>query len=245
MKSPKATKGLTRVAFAAAVILGFPLMPVASTQTPENGPGDLDKVLNLMRVHDEWQNHHLVEYQMQRKFYAENSRFGQESTLEVKTRFRRPATFESEVVRSEGSKLIRERVFDKILEAEQDANSKKGTREVGITPANYKFVLIGKEDCDGRACYNLRITPIHKSKYALNGQIWVDAEDGAIVRMQGSPAVRPSLWTLSTEIERRYKRIDGVWLCSDMESTSNILIAGRSTLRVNYNYLQVETDNLS
>jgi len=220
--------------------------PVAAVQKSDDSvSADLNKVLNLMRTHDEWQNRHLVEYRVRRMFYAENPRFNQESTLEVKTRFQRPDTFESEVVRSEGSQLIRERVFDKILDAEKEAGAKQNKREVGITPANYNFIPIGTQDCSGRTCYHLRITPKQKNKYSLNGEIWVDADDGAIVRMQGSPAVRPSFWTLSTEIERRYERIEGVWLCVGTDSTSNLFIAGRSTLKINYDYVEVQTeDNL-
>ena len=246
MKS-KATCGYRMKRFVAAnVVITLLSTSVAAIQrSADSAKADLTKVLNLMRVHDDWQNRHLVEYQVRRRFYAENPRFKQESTLEVKTRFRRPGIFESEVVRSEGSQMIRERVFDKILDAEKEASSKEIKREVSITPANYDFVPIGRQDCGGRACYNIRITPKQKNKYSLNGQIWVDAEDGAIVRMQGSPAVRPSFWTLSTEIERRYERIDGVWLCVDTESTSNIFVAGRSTLKINYDYIEVHTeDNL-
>ena len=60
-----------------------------------------------------------------------------------------------------------------------------------------------------------------------------------MVRLQGSPAQRPSFWTLRT-IERRYRRIDGIWLCEAMESTSDIVIAGRSTLKVDYDYSDVD-----
>jgi hypothetical protein len=227
-----------------ALVWGMSVTPMAAIQSIDSSAaGDLDKVLNLMRAHEEWQNRHLVEYQVHRKFYAENSRFRQQSVLEVTTRFRSPSTFESEVVRSEGSQLIRERVFDKILEAEKEAGVKAAKGEVAITPANYHFSLVAKHDCGGRSCYVLQIAPKQKNKYSVNGRIWVDAEDGAIVRLQGTPAVRPSFWTLSTDIERRYKRINGVWLCIDMESTSNILVAGRSTLKINYDYLEIETEN--
>jgi len=81
-----------------------------------------------------------------------------------------------------------------------------------------------------------------KRKYLIQGQIWIDAEDWSIVRIQGSLAKRPSFWTLSTEINRRYKRIGGIWLCDGMESTSNILVAGRSTLKIDYNYVSVRTE---
>jgi hypothetical protein len=217
---------------------------MAGVQSSDNSvPGDLDKVLNLMRAHEEWQTRHLIEYQVHRKFYAENARFRQESILEVNTRFRSPSTFESEIVRSEGSQLIRERVFDKILEAEKEAGLKATRGEVAINPANYRFSLLARQDCGGRSCYALQITPKHKNKYSLNGRIWVDAEDGAIVRLQGEPAIRPSFWTLATEVERRYERISGVWLCVDMESASNIFVAGRSTLKINYDYVKIEMED--
>jgi hypothetical protein len=226
----------------AIVILGLFLTPASALQTTSGSDASskLTTILDRLQAHEEWQKRHLVEYQVRRKFYATNPRFKQDSLLEVKTVFRRPGTLESQVVRSEGSQVIRARVFDKILEAEKQADQTK--QEVSITPANYNFAFIGTQDCNGRPCYNLRITPKNKSKYAVDGEIWVDAEDGAMVRLLGSPAHRPSLWTLSTRIEREYQRIDGVWLCVDMKSTSDIFIAGPSTLKVDYDYSDVETE---
>ena len=221
-------------------LLATPILPV-QTQ-PHSDASELSEILQRMSAHEEWQKRHLVEYHVARKFFASNPRFNKEAVLEVKTVFRRPSTFDSEIIRSEGSSMIRERVFDKILEAEREANTDKAKLEASITPKNYNFTWLGKKDCGGRPCYNLRITPKQKSKYSVDGQIWVDAEDASLVRIQGSPAKRPSLWTLSTQIERRYKRIGGVWLCDSMESTSNILIGGLSTLRIDYNYLKVETE---
>jgi hypothetical protein len=216
----------------------------SATAIQNNGrSSELNEILNQMRAHDIWQNRHLVEYQLRRRFYAANPRFKQESMLEVKTLFRQPGTFESQVLRSEGSELIRERVFNKILEAEKDAGTEKGSQESDISPENYDFAFIRKQDCDGRPCYNLRIVPKKKDKYSLDGQIWVDAEEGAIVRMKGSPAKRPSLWTFGTQLERRYERLDGVWLCNAMESTSDIVLAGKSVLRVDYTYLDIQTEN--
>jgi hypothetical protein len=227
------------------LFFGLLMMPASTAQIKNDVlQGDLNEILNRMSAHDAWQNRHLLEYQLHRKFYAENPRFKQESVLEVNTLFRHPNTFQSEVVRAEGSELIRERVFEKILEAEKDASAKQAKQETAITPDNYIFSLMGKQECGGRPCYNLRITPKQRTKFSIVGHIWVDAEDGAIVRMHGSPAKRPSFWTQNTEIERRYKRIEGVWLCEAMESTSNILVAGRSTLKIDYNYLKVETERV-
>jgi hypothetical protein len=213
-------------------------MPASAMQNTSDS-SELNSILDRLRAHEEYQKHHLVEYQVRRKFYAANPRFKQESFLEVKTVFRQPGMMESEVIRSEGSQLIRSRVFDKILAAESEVTNTH--QDVSITPANYRFTLIASQDCGGRPCYQMRITPKQKSRYAVNGQIWVDAEDGAIVRLEGSPAQKPSFWTLSTEIERQYRRFDGVWLCVEMESTSDIFVAGRSTLKVDYDYSDVQT----
>jgi len=225
-------------------LIGMLMATTSPVQDSVNtASSELNEILSRMASHEEWQNRHLIQYQVHRKFYAENPRFKKQAALEVKTSFRRPTTFESEVIRSEGSKMIRERVFDKILEAEVQANTELTRQEISITPANYAFALLGKQDCTGRPCYQLRINPKQRNNYSIAGHIWVDAEDGAIVRIQGSPAKRRSFWTLSTEIERRYKRIDGVWLCDVMESTSDIFMGGRSTLKIEYNYLSVQTES--
>ena len=104
-----------------ALILGFYLLMLvaAAAQEPsvpvvqqEDVP-NMDEILNRMKDYDEWQERYLVEYRAQRKFRAENLRFKEDATLEVMTTFRRPDTLESQVLRAEGSKSIRERVFKK------------------------------------------------------------------------------------------------------------------------------------
>ena len=220
--------------------LGFQEQSVPAVQ-PENPPS-VDQILDRMKIHNEWQGRYLIEYRAQRTFHAANLRFEEDATLEVRTTFRRPDTIESQVLRAEGSRLIRERVFDNVLKAENETHSKLAKQQVDIVPANYSFSYIGQELCDDRKCYRLGITPRRREKYLIQGQIWIDAEDWSVVRIQGSPAKRPSFWTRQTQIDHRYKRIDGMWLNDSLESTSDILIAGRSTLKIQYLYEAIETD---
>src|SRR5207247_3081852 len=112
----------------------------------------VDQILDRLKVHDEWQERYLIEYRAQRNFHAANLKFEEDATLEVRTTFRRPDTIESQVLRAEGSKLIRERVFDKILKAENETHSKLAKQQVDIVQANYRFSYIGQELCEiGRA----------------------------------------------------------------------------------------------
>ena len=108
--------------------LGFQEQSVPAVQ-PENPPS-VDQILDRMKIHNEWQGRYLIEYRAQRTFHAANLRFEEDATLEVRTTFRRPDTIESQVLRAEGSRLIRERVFDNILKAEVDTHSKLVKQQV-------------------------------------------------------------------------------------------------------------------
>jgi hypothetical protein len=68
------------------------------------------------------------------------------------------------------------------------------------------------------------------------GDAWIDAEDYAIVRLHGTPAKKPSFWTLKTEIDKRYRKVEGMWLADRIDSTSDLFIAGHSTLSIEYAY---------
>jgi hypothetical protein len=217
------------------------LIPAGTSAGPANELPSVETILQRMKAHEDWQQRHLLEYEVQRSFYAANPRFKMESTMEVRTVFRKPNSFGSEVLRSDGSSIIREKVFDKILEAEEDARTKESVR-TAINAENYNFKVLAQEDCEGRPCYHLKLSSKHKDKFNIDGEIWVDAEDGAIGRIHGAPAKRPSFWTLHTEIDRRYKRISGFWLFDTMESNSDIFIGGHSTLKVNHSYVSVVGD---
>jgi hypothetical protein len=235
---------------ALGLILGFCLFATATyglkeqsvALVQEDNAPNVDEILARMKAHDEWQGRYLIEYRAHRKFSATNVRFKEDAMLEVMTTFRRPNTLESQVLRAEGSTIIRERVFNKILEAENETNAKLTKQQISIVPANYDFSYLGREDCDGRECYRLSITPKRREKYLIDGQIWIDAGDGGIVRIQGSPAKRPSFWARRTEIDRRYKRIEGMWLSDRLESVSDVLVAGRSSLKIQYWYESIQTD---
>ena len=188
------------------------------------------------------QDRTLLEFRALRKFYAANFRFKTDSTMYVQTVFRRPDQLQSTVTSHEGSNLIRSRVFDKILEAENETHARKDKQQVDVIPANYNFELVGTDGCNGRSCYHMLISPRRRDKYSLDGEVWIDAEDYSIVRIHGAPARRPSIWTLKTEIDRRYKKVDGVWLPERMDSSSNIMIAGHSVLSIEYTYNSVKTE---
>ena len=72
-----------------------------------------------------------------------------------------------------------------------------------ITPENYRFhSLLNYEKTDAGEFYVLDAQPRSKNKFLFRGQIWVDAKDFAITKVEGEPAVKPSWWTVKTGFER-------------------------------------------
>ena len=204
-------------------------LPLVSDETQPS----LDKIVARMVAYRHWQDDALREYQAQRRFYAWNERFNIDSTLEVRTIFRWPHLLQSTVLRQEGSSFIREHAFEKILAAETELASKD---EADIIPKNYDFVLLGKDVCAGERCWHLSLKPKRNDKYLLSGEIWVDAADYGICRIQGSPAKRVSLWVSKVDIDERLRRINGIWLADRIESSSNIRFAGNVRMRIEYTY---------
>jgi hypothetical protein len=173
-------------------------------------------------------------YQALRTFEAENSRFNLRARLVVKTKVESDGRAESKTVSFEGSELIRKHVFDKILEAEQEAGQQR--KEVDIVPDNYYFSFEGLKNWGGRENYVFAITPIRKSKYAIDGRIWLDCNDLEITRIVGSPAKRPSFWTTTVKIEKDYCKQGDAWVPARLISESEILLAGKSKLDIEYDY---------
>jgi hypothetical protein len=225
-----------------AIVLAFngPLFARESSTTPAVLPS-VSEIVERMMNHNERQNQALIEFRAQRKFFAANIRFKMDSTMVVETVFRQPDSMKSSIVTQTGSDLIRDRVFAEILKSEAETSKKEAKHQVDITPTNYNFSLVAQEMCDDRPCYRLDISPKRKDKYSLQGNAWIDAEDYAIVRLHGAPAKKPSFWTLKTEIDKHYRKIEGMWLADQLQSSSDIFIGGHSTLSIEYVYQEVLT----
>src|SRR5438477_11938178 len=92
-----------------------------STVPPQTEPlPALQEILDRMMTRNAWQDRTLLEFRASRKFYAANLRFKTESTMYVQTVFRRHDQLQSPGTLDEGTDLVRSRVFDKIVDAENE-----------------------------------------------------------------------------------------------------------------------------
>lgn len=194
-----------------------------------------DVVNNLVRRNLE-RAKALRAYQGTRTYRLEYRGFPGSRTAEmvVDVKYEAPGTKEF-IVRSEsGSKLVIERIFKRLLQSEQEALSEENQSHLALNNDNYSFVLLGNETTSGSSLYILSVEPRTKNKLLFRGKIWVDANDFAVVRMEGEPARNPSFWIKETQIEQVYARVGDFWLPVSNRSTSAIRLGGHASLTIDY-----------
>jgi hypothetical protein len=57
-----------------------------------------------------------------------------------------------------------------------------------------------------------------------------------LTRIEGKLSKTPSFWTRRVDVVRRYERKAGVRVPMSIESVAQVLIAGRSTFKMTYEY---------
>jgi hypothetical protein len=178
---------------------------------------------------------HLRTFSGIREYAAEyHSLFGRRrATMRVRVTFAEGRK-QFAILSQEGSEVIRNRVFRKLIEAEEETNSTEGRREAALIPENYEFQLLGVDEANGRHAYVLAVKPRQKKKFLVEGKIWVDAADFAVVRVEGRPAKNPSFWLTGTSIEHQYQKIGEFWLPDRNQSRSTVRLGGAATLRIEY-----------
>jgi hypothetical protein len=157
-----------------------------------------------------------------------------DATMEVAVNFDAPGYKRFTVLSMTGSKMIENRVFNRLLESEEQAVGNRVHSELG--PANYSFSLAG---IDG-ANYVLNVEPKTDSRFLYRGKIWVDGQDFAVTRIEAQPAKSPSFWTTKSLIHHTYEKLDnGIYLPKENKTVTNVRMGGVATLTIEYGSYQI------
>ena len=214
---------------AVAQSLIVPAIEPRSALTPEQVVNNLVR-RNLTRAQG------LAGYQGTRTYRLEYQGFpgSRSAELVVDVRFESPGTKEFTIRSETGSKLLIDRVFKKLLQGEKEALTDENAKHTALNRDNYKFAQVGYESAPTGTLYVLSVEPRTKNKFLYRGRIWVDAEDFAVVRLQGEPVKNPSFWTKDTKIEETYVKVGDFWFPASNRSTSSIRLGGRAYLTIDY-----------
>jgi hypothetical protein len=178
----------------------------------------------------------LVRYRALRHMEASCEHFASAAWMDVWTEVDAGGSMLYRIAGEGGSDYIRSKVFRGLLDAEQKAVTSGAPNRAGITTDNYLFDH--REGEDGLA--SIGITPRRKDMLLVHGSIFLRPDDGELVRIEGRLSKTPSFWVRRVDIVRHYRRFDGISMPVGVDSIANLLVAGRSTFRMTYEYESIE-----
>jgi hypothetical protein len=174
-----------------------------------------------------------VAYRALRHLEASNPHFGAKGWMDAWTEFDEVHGLRFDIVAEGGNGYIRTHVLRAALEGEQKIWAAREPQRSSVTPDNYIF-----QDATPTAegLHQVAIKPKRKDTLLVDGAIFVEPTDGDLRRIEGKLSKSPSFWTRRVEIVRTYNRIAGVRVPVSIESVAHVLIAGRSTFAMTYEY---------
>src|SRR5580765_7705440 len=174
-----------------------------------------------------------VEYRALRRLEANNPKFKQSAWMLAWTEYDHVNGFRYQIVDEGGSGYIRNKVLRAALEGEQKIWADREPQKASFNHDNYLFDA-GEAAPDGLASVGVR--PKRKDVLLVEGAIFVQPGDGELSRIEGKLSKTPSFWTRRVDVVRRYERKAGVRVPVAIESVAHVLIAGRSTFKMTYDY---------
>jgi hypothetical protein len=215
-------------------------VPALAQQANISAPLTADEVMQRVVAMNDLRAKALQRYTSFRTYHLEcHCLSHKKADMMVRTDYQAPNKKEFTIVSQSGSGTVRERVFKKLLEAEQESMRDEKQLRSAITPENYTFQMSDYEKTDTDEFYVLDAQPRSKNKFLFRGHIWVNAKDFAITRVEGEPAVNPSWWTVKTDFQRRYQKIGDFWLPATNESETKVRIFGTAVLTISYGEYQI------
>jgi hypothetical protein len=195
---------------------------------------DADKVIARLVDHEAQREKLGGGYIGSRRYVLENLRLNKKAEMVVTVRCDRNGRKRFDVKSEQGWNSANKHVLQKMLESEEETSRPEKRPVTRISPDNYAFDLLGRESLDGRPAYVLRVSPKREDKYLFEGLIWVDAEDFALVRVEGQPAKNPSFWTHNVHFVARYQKAGDFWFPVSTESVAEARIFGETNVRIEY-----------
>lgn len=229
--APSLTHPLPWVGVAAA-LLTFATMPVVKAAVEESFAGDpAGRSIEQFLAKDGTQ----PSYKASRRLEARNG--SRKGWMEALTEYTPAGGFRYQITQEGGSEYIRNKVLRAVLEGERDVIAGGETKRSSLALANYAFKPDGMDD-GGLA--RVLLSPRRKERVLVSGTMFLTAQEGELVRLQGRLAKSPSFWIKDVDIMRKYDRIQGTVLPVFLETTAQLRFLGEGTLRMTYSYAEVD-----
>jgi hypothetical protein len=198
------------------------------------------QIAEQMTLRDQARNEELKHYHSLRHYQVEYRGFSADLTarMDVEVTYDKASGKSFQIISQSGSNFLIEKVLKRAVESEKEASREKGT--TALTPAHYRFKVLGSESVNGRPVYILDVEPRVASKFLFRGKIWVDAGDFAVVTMETQPAKSPSFWISKTLIQCTNAKTGEFWFPAKLRSETKVRIGGGAVLKIDYGKYEIE-----
>ena len=210
------------------ILLLVPLL-YAVRAAAQDPPADLSIIARVVNREDPPPQ----QYRALRRLEAQSDKLGGSAWLEAWTEADPAQGFRYEIVAEGGSGFVRGRVLRPWLNNEKKMWANGDPERASFTHDNYTFVDRG---LTAERLAQIDVKSKRKDLLLLDGSIFVNPDDGDLIRVQGRLSKTPSFWTRRVEVVRHYRRINGIRVPAAIESIAQVLIAGRSTFKMTYEY---------
>lgn len=220
--------------FLLLAVLGALATAQERVQTDPSVPLTANEIVERLMAADRTRFEKLKTYTSVRNYSMLNQRFNKSARMKVKVSFQYPGEFSYEVLEEEGPGIVRKQAFQRMLKSEQEALQKENRAGTLVSLNNYEFKLLREEPLDGRRSYVLSALPITKNKFLFRGEIWIDAEDFALARIEGAPAQKHSFWVRKTRFVHRNSKVGEFWVPQSNLSITDVMIFGSTDVEIHY-----------
>lgn len=216
-----------------AFVLFVCLMPAAFSQQPE-APITANEIMANVLFHDMQREARSAGYAGHRRYVLENERMHKRAELVTDVTCDASGAKHFNVVAEDGWKSANSHVLKKMLESESETSDPTVRPKTRLTAENYYFSLVSSEVIDGRPAYVIDVTPKRRDKYLMEGRVWIDAQDFALVRAEGRPARNPSFWTHSIHFVQQYRKSGSYWFPTSTLSVTEARLFGTTKVNIDY-----------
>ena len=145
-------------------------------------------------------------------------------------------------LRFTGDNLVKTQVIARFLARE--TNPAEKTQDTGITPLNYSIRFDRVSDYNGLKAYVFQLRPRRKRVGLFRGELWLDTQTAAPLRLWGDLVKLPSIFVRSLRFVQDYQTIEGCTEPLRLLLTTRTLIAGTAEMTVWMRPAALEPDAL-
>ncbi len=184
-----------------------------------------------MAAADQWRTENLAGYSVKRRYTLCHGGSSSGAEMVVKLDYTYPGHKNFEVISVKNSGFLQDRIFRRAMDAEVEA-ARDGTRDsTRILPRNYAFEPMGSDVVNDRPAYVMRIKPRGKHPFRVDGKVWIDRKDAAVVRIEGDIDTN-SFWVRSIHMVQAYRRVGPYWLVAFDKNEASVRVLGEANLTI-------------